>query len=52
MALDEHDLKIIREEGQDTRKTINDLREEVGRSNVLLREILNELVRLNLKHLL
>lgn len=45
--MDEYDLKVIREEGEDTRKEIEKVRTELKETNRYLQNILIELIKLN-----
>ena len=45
VIMDEYDIKVIREEGEDTRKELEKLREEVRETNRLLRDILTEIIK-------
>jgi len=44
--MDEYDIKVIREEGENTRKELERLHNEVREINILLHSILNELIKM------
>ena len=45
--MDSYDLKVIREEGEDVRKNLDRIREEVRDSNKTLNSILIQLMLIN-----
>ena len=47
--MDDYDLKVIREEGEDTRKKLDEIRNELKNTNHYLQNILIELMKLNNK---
>ena len=42
MSLDSQDIKVIREEGEDIRRKLDDIYNELKETNKLLRDILSE----------
>ncbi len=46
MCLDEYDVKMIREEGEDIRSSINKIDLSIKETNNLLERVLNKLMRL------
>ena len=47
MSLDKYDMKMIREEGEDTRQKLDQVIEGIKESNRILTNIYIELIKLN-----
>jgi len=47
LGLNQYDIKVIRQEGEDTRAKIELLREDIRETRDLLRSILTELIKIN-----
>ena len=47
IAMDEYDIKVIREEGEDTRRELEKIRNELKDTNRHLLNILMELMKMN-----